>query len=568
MHPDFHLISEIAITFAAAAGLSLLLLRFKVPLVLSYIGTGLVLGPAGLGLVAGSHDLTVLAEVGVALLLFTLGLEFSIAELRRSWRSILLAGAAQVGVTVAAVTAIARVLGLEWPTAITWGFLVSLSSTAVVLRLLDVRGETKAAHGRLVVGVLVFQDLAVIGMLLVLPILGGEAGTPGDLALTLGRSAGIILALLAISTFAVPPLLRAVARSRNREVFLLSVLAIAGGSAFATAHAGLSLALGAFLAGMAVAGTHFAHQALSDVLPLRSSMMCLFFVTIGLLIDPSVVVERPGAVAALVAAVMVGKFALMVGVGLALRVPFRVAALAGAALAQVGEFSFVLAGAALGFGLLSPGEHDVFLAASVLTLMATPLFVQAWPRVLAGTTALLPLGRLVGAELSPAEHDAHAGAAPVLIIGLGVGGRTLAASLEAAGEPWVGVELNAETVRAQRAAGKRAVYGDATSPEILAHAGLGRARAVAILVGDVRAVFDINEVLRTLRPELPRFARTRYAADEAALHATGAVVISEERAGAADLAVAVLQGFERADAHDIVDAVIEEQRGAAPTAEP
>lgn len=558
MHAQVPLLSEVAIVFAVAVAAALLLARFRVPVVLAYIGTGLLLGPAGLEVVEHTHALDVLAEVGVALLLFTLGLEFSLGEVRRSWRTVVLAGAAQVSVTVGAVAIVAYWLGNTWPEATTWGFLVALSSTAVVLRLLDVRGETRSAHGRFVVGVLVFQDLAVVAMLLLLPILGGNAGGGWQVVVTLLESAVIIAVILGGSRFVVPPILAAIARTRNREVFLLSVLAIAGMTAFATSMAGLSIALGAFLAGMVLADTHFSHQAMSDVLPLRSAMMCLFFVTIGMLIEPSAIARHPAVVAGIVVAVVVGKFLLVMLVGLALRFPPAVAALAGAALAQVGEFSFVLAGAALANGLLDVEDHETFLAASVLTIVVAPVVLTLSPRVLAGTRALAPLERLLGPGLpDPASTDVEV-SEHVVIAGFGVGGRTVADALDRCGVPVVIIELNPETVRAERARGRLLVYGDSTSAEILAHAGLDRARALVVVMSDPRASHETAGIARGMCPDLPIFLRTRWASDEGELRGPGTVVVSEEYAGASAVAAEVLRTCGRADPHEVLDAMAEE----------
>lgn len=570
MHHEIPLLTDIAIAFAVAAVVAVLLSRLRVPLVLAYMGTGLLLGPAGVGLVEQSHDLSVLAEVGVALLLFTLGLEFSLEELRRSWRTIVLAGAAQVLVTVGVVAGVAVGLGESVPKALTWGFLVSLSSTAVVLRLLDMRGETKAAHGRFVVGVLVFQDLAVIAMLLMLPILGGEASGAGEVLLTLGKSGAIVVAILIASTLVVPPGLRAIARTQNREVFLLSVLAIAGLTAFATSLAGLSLALGAFLAGMAVAGTHFAHQALSDVLPLRSAMMCLFFVTIGLIIEPNVIVEHPGTVAALLAAVVLGKFLLVLAVGMALRFPFGVAALAGAALAQVGEFSFVLASAAMSEGLLSSTEHEIFLAASVLSIVVAPVVLSVSPRVLAGTRSLKPVQKIFGPDLpqnDEVSEDAHSPRGHIVIVGFGVGGRTLAEALDRTGVPSVVVELNPETVREERARGRHILYGDGSSAEILEHAGMAEALGLVVMISEPRLVNDLSSTARHLYPQVPQFLRTRWATEEGSLREGGAVVVSEEFAGAAALSVAVLKHLGNHEAHEVIDAISDDHARLPPGVE-
>nr|MBA2322306.1 cation:proton antiporter [Deltaproteobacteria bacterium] len=342
MHTDLGPFADLGLIFSVAVVIALGFSRLGLPPVLAYLGTGLLLGPSGFGLVGHTASLAVFAEVGVILLLFTVGLEFSLETMRRSWRAVLLAGGLQVSATVLASLAVGRMIGIPAQQAVAWGFLVSLSSTAVVLRLLDARGESMAAHGRLVTGVLIFQDLCVVPMMMLLPILAGKGGGILSVGLALGKSALIVGAILVGTRILVPRIMRIVARTRNREVFLLAVLAVGGITAYLTSLTGLSLALGAFLAGMILADTQYSHQALADVVPLRAVMMCVFFVTIGMLIDLETVAAEPAVVTALFLSILFGKFFITTLAGIALRFPVRIAALAGAALAQVGEFSFVL----------------------------------------------------------------------------------------------------------------------------------------------------------------------------------------------------------------------------------
>jgi CPA2 family monovalent cation:H+ antiporter-2 len=542
MHADLTLLADLGLIFSVAVAIAILLGRIGLPPVLAYLGTGLLLGPEGLGLVARGGALDLIAEIGVVLLLFTVGLEFSLDELKRSWRAVLLAGGLQVGGTVGLAAIVGSLVGIPLASAITWGFLASLSSTAVVLRLLDARGETKAAPGRLIVGVLIFQDLCVVPMMLVLPVLAGEGGGALSIAWVLAKAVGIVAAILVGARVAVPRLMQAVARTRNREVFLLAVLAIAGITAYATSLTGLSLALGAFVAGMILADTQYAHQALADVLPMRAVMMCVFFVTIGMLIDLEAVAAHPWVVTGLFAGIVAGKFAVMTFAALALRFPLRVAALAGAAVAQVGEFSFVLANAASGHGLISEESQRVFLAASVLTIAVAPVLLAAFPRVRAGSRALAPIERVLGGADAP---DAIADDDPlvdhVVVAGLGVGGRAVVDALERARITPVIVELNPETVTRERARGRRVVYGDVTSPEVLEHAGIARARALVLVVSDFEASKRASEVARGLRADLPIVMRTRFASEEGAERAHGVDVLSEEFAGAMSIAGLVLR---------------------------
>lgn len=542
MHETAAPFVNLGLIFAVAVGLALLFVRLRLPAVLAYVATGVVLGPPGFGLVDGHGPLEVLAEVGVVLLLFTVGLEFSLSEIRRSWRAVLLGGALQVGLTLVVSAAIAAAFGESWREALVWGFLVSLSSTAVVLRLLDARGEMGAAHGRLVVGILIFQDLCVVPMMLLLPLLSGEGSSPGAVLWILGKAVALVAAILVGSKVLAPRMLRMVARSRNREVFLLAVLAIAALTAYATSLTGLSLALGAFLAGMVLAETEYSHQALADVLPLRAVMMCVFFVTIGMLLDVEAVRSHPWVVLGLFAGMWAVKAGAATAAAVVLRFPFRVAALAGAALAPVGEFSFVMASAAQAEGLLSLEENRLFLAASLLSIAVAPLAVSLSPRILAGTTLLRPLERLLdsrGAEVPPTPPVLLEG--HVVIAGLGVGGRTVVAALERVGIVPVIVEMNPETVIAQIERGRIVVYGDITSPEVLHSAGIERAKALVLVISDFAASRRAIEVARRLHPDLRIVTRTRFASEEAAERARGMDVTSEEFAGAVAMAGLVLR---------------------------
>ena len=400
-----NLFADLGLIFGCTVVLALLFIRLQLPAVLAYLGAGIVLGPSVLGLVERTEYIDVLAEVGVILLLFTVGLEFSLSEIRRSWRAVLVGGGLQVLLTTALATAIGLALGFSAPVAITWGFLLTPSSTAVVLRLLEARRETRAAHGRLVVGVLIFQDICVVPMMLMLPLLAG-GGEQSQLGWVLLQSAGMVLTVGVFATFLVPRVLKIVASSRDREVFMLAVLAIAGITAFLTSQTGLSLALGAFLAGIILAETQYSHQALADVLPLRAATMCVFFVSIGMLLELDAIAESPMTVLGLLAAIWMGKALVVLCVGLILRSPPKVSALAGIALAQVGEFSFVLSGVAVQSELITDTQESHLLAASVLSIAITPLALALFPRMLAGNPLLRPLKRrLEGRAILPAVGD-------------------------------------------------------------------------------------------------------------------------------------------------------------------
>jgi CPA2 family monovalent cation:H+ antiporter-2 len=539
VEPPF--LPELVAILAAAVVVVLVLARLRLPTIAGFIVAGALVGPGALGWVSDGHQVETLAEIGVVLLLFTIGLEFSLGELRRTFRPVAVGGGLQVGLTALATVAVATRLGMAWPSALCYGFIVSLSSTAIVLRALAERGETDAPHGRIVVGALLFQDLCVVPMMLVAPLLAGRGGGLAELPLALGKAVVVVAATLALARLVVPRALHAVARTRRRDLFILGVLLICSGIAWLTSALGLSLPLGAFLAGVVLADSEYGQQALSDVLPLRDLLSSVFFVSMGMLLDFGVVAAAPLEIAALCAAILVGKALLAALAGLAMRFPLRVALLAGIGLAQVGEFSFVLARQAGALGLLSPAELRPLLAASVLTMIVTPVLVRLGPQLAAGAARLAALDRLLGvrdeAGPAPSELVDH-----VVIMGYGVGGKLLAEALRSTGIGYLLVDINAERVQRARAEGERALYGDVTSEEILARAGVARARQVVLLINEPDAMRRSVRATRRLAPRVPILVRTRYLAEIKPLMEAGASeVVAQEFEASVEVIAHVLR---------------------------
>ena len=537
-------LADLAILFGVSVAVALLFARWRLPTITGYLLAGVLVGPDVFGFVPNGDRIESLAEIGVVLLLFTVGLELSVDRLRRIWRWVVVGGALQVALTTLAGWGTGLLAGYSHGTSLLFGFLVAMSSTAIVLKALDARGEMDSPHGKVVVGVMIFQDLCVVPMMLALPLLAeGGAADAGSVALVLAKAVGVVAATLVVGRFVVPWLLGRVAAARSREVLLLSVVMFGLATVWATASTGLSLALGAFLAGVVVAGTPFGRQAIADVLPLRDIFVSLFFVSIGLLLDLDTVRDRPLLVAGLAVGILVGKTLLAVLATLVMRLPLRVAVLAGSSLAQVGEFSFVLltAGAALG---LVPGEEGrAFLAAAVLTMLVTPLVIALAPRLAAGTTRFGRLGELLGAkpmDEPDREHGELSG--HVVLAGFGMGGRLIAAALQRLGIKQVVLDLNAESVRQAREAGLPAYYADVTSAEVLARASLPHAAAFAIVMSDPAATRRAIEVAKGLAPKVPIVARCRYAGEEVELRARGAArVIAAEVESSVEVLASVLR---------------------------
>lgn len=543
------LLDELAIIAVLAVAVTVLLSRLKLPTVAGLLLAGALAGPFGLGLVHEVAAIEMLAEVGVVLLLFTIGLEFSLTRLRNIFRQVALGGVLQVGLTTGAITAVA--LGFDQPLgrSVFYGFVFALSSTAIVLRALAERRELDAPHGRIIVGTLIFQDLCVVPMVLIVPLLGGPgqpAGAALDIALALAKATGVVVATSAVSRFVVPRVLGWVAESRSREVFLLAILGLCIGTAWLTSLAGLSLALGAFLGGMVVADTEYGHRAMGDILPLRDAFVSVFFVSLGMLFDVRAVAAQPLLVGGLLGGFLLLKGLLATVAAMSMRFPARVAWLAGVGLAQFGEFGFVLARLGEHHGVIDAQAVSPLLAAGIVSMFLTPLLVRAAPHITAGEKLLAPLERLIGVRaIDEVEAVTEKLSGHVVIVGYGVAGRFTAQALAACGVPYLALELNAESVRAAREQGAPVYYGDATSAEALGHAHLESARALVLLINDASAAQRVVDTAKRVAPGVPVLMRAHYLAERAGLMAMGAkAVVAEEVEGAVEIIVRILRWLE------------------------
>lgn len=542
------LLDELAIVTALAVAVTIFLSKLKLPTVAGLLAAGALLGPFGLKLVRSVHAIEVLAEVGVVLLLFSIGLEFSLARLRDIFRQVALGGALQVGLTTLAAALVAVALGQTFGVGLFYGFVFALSSTAIVLRALAERRELDAPHGRFIVGTLIFQDLCVVPMVLIVPLLGAQAAAGSaamSIGIAMGKAALVVVGIIALSRFVVPKVLGWVDASRSREVFLLAILGLCIGTAWLTSLVGLSLALGAFLGGMVVADTEYSHRAMGDILPLRDAFVSLFFVSLGMLFDFRVVLAQPLLVAALLAGFLVAKAVLATAAALAMRFPARVALLAGVGLAQFGEFGFVLARLAQSNKVVDDAAVSPLFAAGIASMFLTPLLVRAAPHFTAGERLLAPLERAIGVQSIDAadEHaklDGH-----VIIVGFGVAGRLAAEALQVCNVPFVCLELNSDNVRNAKKAGLPVYYGDATSEEALSHAHIAQARLVVLLMNDPTAVQRVVDTSKRVAPHVPVLMRTHYLGERGALLKLGADdVVAEEIEGGVEIIQRMLRSIE------------------------
>jgi CPA2 family monovalent cation:H+ antiporter-2 len=462
---------------------------------------------------------------------------------------VVLGGGLQVILTGCAAWALARAFGQTGPEAVFMGMLVSLSSTAIVLRLLQDRGDIETPHGKTSLGILIFQDMAIVPMMLLTPLLALGGGDITGPLLSLFLKAVLIVGLVIVAArWAVPWLLFRVARTRNREVFLLATVGLGLASAWLTSLAGLSLALGAFLAGLVISESEYSAQALGEVLPFKQIFLSFFFVSVGMLLNLDFVVAELVQVASTTLMVLLLKTTVA---ALAIRLlgfSLRTALIGGLTLSQVGEFSFILSRTGLEVGLLPDRHEQLFLAVSVLTMAATPFIIAGAPR-LADRLLALPLPAWLVRESGPGDVETGLPVEAslsdhVIIVGYGINGRNLARAARVAGIPYLVLETNPDTVRRERRNGERVAYGDATHPAILEHAGVERARILVSAIGDPGATRTIIQTSKRINPAIQVLARTRYVEEMEPLYRVGADdVIPEEFETSVEILVRVLRRY-------------------------
>jgi CPA2 family monovalent cation:H+ antiporter-2 len=531
-------------TIAAALGLALILgvvaARLKVPVLVGYLLAGIALGPATPGFVADVELTRQLAEIGVMLLMFGVGLHFSLADLLEVRRIAVPGAMAQIAVATALGMALTSLWGWSLGGGFVFGLALSVASTVVLIRALESRDLLDSVNGRIAVGWLIVEDLAMVLALVLLPPLagwldGGGAGATSDatlvgaLAVTLVKVAGFVTLMLLVGRRLLPWLLWQVAQTGSRELFTLCVVAAAVGIAYGSAALfDVSFALGAFFAGMILRESELSHRAARESLPLREAFSVLFFVSVGMLFDPWILVEEPLRVVAVIATIMIGKSVAAFVLVLAFRYPLNTALTVSASLAQIGEFSFILAGLGVSLGLLPAEGQSLILAGAIGSIALNPLLFQAiepaqdWVRSRSALARRLenpadPLAALP-MTVDPRQLTGH-----VVIVGYGRVGRRIGETLRARGVPFVVAEENREIVEHLREQGEHAVSGDASTPMVLAQAHVARARVLVIATPNPARVRRMIEVARMLQPGIEIVVRTH--SEEEAL------LLERERAG-------------------------------------
>ena len=532
-------LQPVLILLAAAVLVVVVFRSLRLPPLLGYLIVGVAIGPHALGWIRDTKEVHSLAEIGIVFLMFSIGLEFSLPKLLTMRRIVFGLGAAQVALTLAIVLAVAMGLGIAWQAGVVLGGALAMSSTAILAKLLAERLELNSPHGRQIIGILLFQDLAVVPLLILIPAL---AARPEDLAMNIGyallKAVVVLTVLLFFGQRAMRSWFHLVARQKSSELFVLNVLLITLGTAFITEMAGLSLALGAFVAGMLISETEYRYQVEEDIKPFRDVLLGLFFVTIGMLLDMRVVIEN-GWPSALLIALVVLKTLLIFGLSLLFGSHSGVALRTGLALGVCGEFGFVLLSHAYDLGLIEPQVLQPVLAAMVLSMLIAPFIIEKSEHIVRRWSSAEWMNRAM--QLHNIAVQSMAANEHVVICGYGRSGQNLSRLLEQEHIPFIALDIDPQRIKEAVAAGESVVFGDAARREVLVAAGLLRARAIAITYSDTPSALKILAHAQELRPGVPVIVRTLDDTDIDRLKAAGAAeVVAEIMEGSLMLASTTL----------------------------
>ena len=513
---------DLVIVLATALAGGMLARLLRLPVILGYLIGGIAVGPHGFGLVHDLGTINTLATIGVILLLFTLGLEFSLKEVMRVGRIAILGGIVQILLTAAVGLALGRLVGFTMLEAVFFGFLIALSSTMIVLKTLMERGELDSGHGRIMIGILLVQDLSVVPLMIIMPAIGEGGEVWLSLGVAVLKAIVFIGVMLVLGMWGLPWLLRRVAAGRSRELFLLTVVTLCLAAAFGTYFFGLSAAFGAFVAGLLISQSAFARQAFADIVPLRDTFVALFFVSLGMLVDLHFVVDNVAIIAVVVTVIIVAKFIICSLIPWFFGYSPKTVLFVGMGLIQIGEFSFVLAGVGVEAGLISSYIYSLTLTSAIVTMLLTPFALGFASFLYRRLSQGERLGKLLARRPDPGWQDkqwqlsGHA-----VICGHGRVGSTLARVLERRRLSYLVIDLNPQVISRLHSEGVPCIYGDAANPEILAHAQLDKARVLVCTFGDFIAVELTTRNALRVNPRLDIVARVPRDADVELLKGIG-----------------------------------------------
>ena len=544
------LLIEVILVYGLAILVLLISSRIKVHVIVGFLITGLIAGPFGLGLITDVHEVEELAEIGVLLLLFTIGIELSIKKLLQVKKLVLVGGSLQVILTIAVTYATAEIFGRTYQEALFMGFLFSLSSTAIVLKILQDQGYIDSLYGKTALGILIFQDIIIVPMMLLTPFLADQAEIESDSLLqNLGLGVLVIVAVFLAARYIMPAIFYLITRTRSRELFLLFIVVVCFSVAFLTYEIGLSLSLGAFMAGLIISESEYSHNALSNILPLRDLFTSLFFISVGMLLNLEFLLDNILLVLIVTIGVIILKSLVLLIVGFVLRLTIRTILLSAFALWQVGEFAFILSRTGTQYNLISEFDYQLFLSVSILTMVITPFVLMASPKWVNGLLSYSFIRRIgtrienksyktLDETIVKKMHD-H-----LIIIGYGLNGQNVAKAAKLANIPNIIIESNPDTVVTERKKGENIFFGDAAQEEILSHANIKSARIVVVAISDPMATERIVTIAKKMNNKLHLIVRTRYISEMGNLLKQGAdEVIPEEFETSVEIFTRVLDKY-------------------------
>ncbi|PQJ74332.1 potassium transporter KefB [Polaribacter gangjinensis] len=557
------LLNDMLVLLSFSVMIVFVLQRLKLPSIIGFLITGVLIGPYGFSLVKAVEEVEILSEIGVILLLFVIGMELSIKQLISIKKTVFIGGFFQVGITVLVAAFVYYYLGNSWNEAVFVGFLFSLSSTAIVLKTLQDRQEISSAHARNALAILIFQDIIVVPMMLITPLMAGESSNIWLSISSLVIKTLVVLIITFVSArYIVPKLMHAVAKTNSKELFLLVTITLCFAVAFLTSEAGLSLALGAFIAGLIVSESEYSHQATSIILPFRELFTSFFFVSVGMLLDLSFFIKHIWVILSLVFVVFIVKSIIASLAVAILKYPPRTIILTGLSLFQVGEFAFILSKVGIDNQLLDVETNQYFLSISIVSMLLTPfviIYSDAIANKLVGVSEKLGIqSNLLNVnndEITIHENfENH-----LIIIGYGVNGSNLAKAATTSNIPFIVIEFDAEIVKRERAKGLPIIFGDATHDHILETVHIQNARAAVIAISDNQATKQVVKNIRKHSDSLYLVVRTRFVKEISELFALGAdEVIPEEFETSVQIFTHVLHNFLVPE--DDIDQIVEKVR--------
>ncbi len=526
------ILQQFIIALVVAVVVVVILSRLKIPSVIGFLFTGILIGPHVLSLVHAGHEIEILAEVGVMLLMFTIGLEFSIKRILSMRHEVLVLGGLQIVFTISLVFILMKfLLGFNLQESILASFVISMSSTAIVLKSLQDKGQLQSPSGRIMTGILLFQDICVVPLIILTPIIGKLNDVDiTEILLKIGISFALIILIFYISKFLLPKLFDLICSFRINELFMILVLTLCFGLAILTNNLGFSLALGSFIAGMILAESDFIYQIEADVMPLKNVFLSIFFISVGMLLNVEFVINNPVNVATAAISILLVKTIIIAGIAKSFKTPLNISLLIGLGISQIGEFSFMLLNIARPLNFISDEYYQTFLSSSIISMMATPAF--------------LGLGNILlnRSELKQNIEGENTNEQHVLIAGYGVNGQNLTKIFKSLNIPYKIIEINPNTVKKFKKEGEDRVFGDITKRDNLLHLGIDKARMMVIAISDWDATLKAVTTGRQLNPDLKIIVRTEFVTQIEPLYKAGAnVVISQEFEASLEIAAYVLK---------------------------